>query len=258
MLHSKGRDACTFPVGKGNPPSIGAMDLCAQKSSGERRLCRYDETKEWRKHPVHQRNQALMEMKLGHAAETADWSTGAVSEALLVLLLLSVRLLAVAATVGTVDGAGTRLRGLSVESTMVIVVNGSALGAPDVTESGTADKFINGCSDVNDMGVAVGDDTGNAVGGSVGSGGIVSVALTTVGDSVNGDTVGCAVDGGIVVGAEVVATGAAEERGVIMGATVRGDKFHFGPMYLQPSRPYSVRPGQSVSSPALLAGPLPH
>jgi hypothetical protein len=85
------------------------------------------------------------------------------------------------------------------------------------------------------------------------------VALTAVGDCVNGDTVGGAVDGETVVGMDVVAIGAAVATGMVgMGAMVRGEKFHFGPMYLQPSRPYSVRPGQSVSSPALLAGPLPH
>ena len=37
-----------------------------------------------------------------------------------------------------------------------------------------------------------------------------------------------------------------------------GAKFHFGPLYLHPSFPYSVRPGQSSSSPALLGGPFPH
>jgi hypothetical protein len=37
-----------------------------------------------------------------------------------------------------------------------------------------------------------------------------------------------------------------------------GSKFHFGPMYLHPSWPYSMRPGQVVSSPAVLAGPFPH
>jgi hypothetical protein len=35
-------------------------------------------------------------------------------------------------------------------------------------------------------------------------------------------------------------------------------KFHFGPMYLHPSLPYSTRPGHVSSSPALLGGPLPH
>jgi hypothetical protein len=37
-----------------------------------------------------------------------------------------------------------------------------------------------------------------------------------------------------------------------------GEKFHFGPIYRHPSCPYSVRPGQSSSSPALCVGPFPH
>jgi hypothetical protein len=170
-----------------------------------------------------------------------------------------------------VDNGGTKLCGLSVE-TVGIVALGRELGAPVETVFGIADKGINGDGDVYAMGVvAVGDDTGNAVGdddgksegGSVDSGGIVSVALTTtVGDCVSGDTVGCsAVDGGTVVGVDVGATGVAVvvTTGIaVIGAMEWGEKFHFGPMYLHPSRPYSVRPGQSVSSPALLAGPLPH
>jgi hypothetical protein len=64
----------------------------------------------------------------------------------------------------------------------------------------------------------------------------------------SGDLIGAGAVGGDFQGAFV------EDRiGPLMAA-----KFHFGPMYLHPFFPYSMRPGQSLSLSPLFAGPLPH
>ena len=111
-------------------------------------------------------------------------------------------------------------------------------------------------------GLDVGIDTGR--GEEVGFGVIVEINTGTdevVGDGVivgtntgtgevDGDGVGATM-GGVNVGIDV---GTIEE----LGDAKNGVKFHLGPMYLHPSWPYSVLPGQSSSSPALFAGPFPH
>jgi hypothetical protein len=109
------------------------------------------------------------------------------------------------------------------------------------------------------VGAADGALVGLAVGGFVGFavGGFVGVAV----GALVGDAVGIFIGG--AVGTRAIPAGAFVGLVTTIGAVAlvpfkNGAKFHFGPMYLQPFFPYSILPGQSVSSPALFAGPFPH